>query len=822
MDSRLNKIISRVKKVILPIFFTITCIWTLPLPIWPPTSGLDPSWAIGNNVAFLKNLQFGEDIAFTFGPLGFLWNIVPIDYNLWRLALFFYLSTHFLFIGSIFLLFKKLSVKWYHYVMLIPILIFAMPSIEYKLGIIVSILIYVHIISTESNWKDLIGLGFMGLLLSIATLIKFNAFFLSISLILMTFLVCMLAKRNVKYSAYLLISYFIFLISLWLVTRQDLANFIRYLHNRIEISGGYGDAMAIQGPSWQVYVGLISILSLLVLFIYSVKENKRNLLLFLLLNLSILFVAFKHGFVRQDMSHVLGFFQVYLLFFGLTLIITIQEISKTKKISHSIVESVRQFKIGRKRMNNRALNSKRGEIANAKSNYGVFSISLNIFMILILMFSLYFVAPWILNENIMTKSPSYSLAGRFLTNSTLFHETVEYLKEKTRHDYPLDQQAIKYINEKTVDVFPWDIALCWAYNLNWSPRPVFQSYTAYTQHLDNKNGQHFKRNNSPQVILYAYKSIDGRYPLFDEPYTFANILHNYTFVDRSGEFVLLSYNPKENTCGLEEDLGRVKVELGQPLKIPKYDSGYVFGNIELEYCTFGKVMEFIYKSAPVHIRFKFYDSTYSNDFRFIPGVSKNGVFLSQYVDTIDDLASIFSENVTQDISEVIIDVDKPKYYKKYIRVNFVGVPVNVPIHNASNPMPEWQTLKHVKGGIMAIDTVGNTLYSNEGNMVYVDKKMNRSEKIIGWAADDLTKDGNVKTYLVFRSDNGEIVIPTRKRHRLDVANYFGVESYKNSGWTATIQIHEFKDQCYNISLRIVRANGEEYFELWGDKPICVR
>ena len=141
-------------------------------------------------------------------------------------------------------------------------------------------------------------------------------------------------------------------------------------------------------------------------------------------------------------------------------------------------------------------------------------------------------------------------------------------------------------------------------------------------------------------------------------------------------------------------------------------------------------------------------------------------------------------------------------------------------YSNSNSMPDWNSLTLTKGGIMTIDMVDNRLYSNEGEIVHIDKKVNQYIEFTGWAADDLSKDGNVKTYLVFKNEDDEFIVPTIKTNRPDVANYFGVESYKDSGWVTMIQTRDFKDECYNISLRILRANGEEYLELNGVKSIC--
>ncbi len=134
-------------------------------------------------------------------------------------------------------------------------------------------------------------------------------------------------------------------------------------------------------------------------------------------------------------------------------------------------------------------------------------------------------------------------------------------------------------------------------------------------------------------------------------------------------------------------------------------------------------------------------------------------------------------------------------------------------------MPDWNNLKHVTGGIMAIDLVDNKLYFHEGEIIYIDKKINEHVLMTGWAVDNLSNDGNVKTYLVFKNEDDEIIVPTKNKSRPDVAKMFGIENFNNSGWITTIQPMNFKEQYYNISLRILRANGEEYYELNADKAL---
>ena len=119
---------------------------------------------------------------------------------------------------------------------------------------------------------------------------------------------------------------------------------------------------------------------------------------------------------------------------------------------------------------------------------------------------------------------------------------------------------------------------------------------------------------------------------------------------------------------------------------------------------------------------------------------------------------------------------------------------------------------------MQIDTLGNNQYA-QAKIWAVDKKRDQFIRISGWAIDDRTKDGEVKKFLVLNGGKNPIVLPTKKKFRPDVADYFGIENYKQSGWEATIRSKGLTD-CFNISVRILRSNGEEYYELDGGKPIC--
>lgn len=642
------------------IIYLLLALWKLPWPIVYPTMGLDPSWNIGINLAFLDNLQFGKDVAFTYGVLGFLYNPLLLDYNLWRLALFFALFVNFLYVISVYLFLRALSAKWYHYVILIPILLFTFPHSTVEPPILllaISMCIYAIIIRSKPDWITSFGLIAIGSLLSIASLIKFNMLLVSVYIVIITFFVLILRNSYVKYGFYFLLSYILSFIILLRITEQDLKNITLYLYNGLELSNGYNEAMAVSGPSWQVYLGLLSIFILTTLFIYFLCTNDKDIILFFILNLLLLFASFKLGFVRHD-GHVLTFLGIFIIFIGLILIVLLQEWENKRR-----------------------------------TNWMYLCIFLTITILITLIFSINIIAPWILHDDVLAKSSSNKLSANMLENRAIFEGQLKTNKEKVMHDYPLDQQIIKYIGNNTVDVIPWDIALCWAYGLNWSPRPVFQSYSAFTSRLDVINSQHFIGLKAPQAILFSYKSIDGRYPLFDEPATFRTILCNYTYVNSSGEFALLTRSSNKNQDP-EVDLGTIVSKFGAFIPVPKYNKGFVFGHLSISHSLLGKSLTVLYKSSPIYIRFKFIEGGVSERFRLIPDNAKNGLFLSEYVESTNDLSSVLQGKMIKDIAidGIYIEAGNPAEYQDLIKISFKGLPANI----SSEPEVDQHDLRFVR------------------------------------------------------------------------------------------------------------------------------
>ncbi|MEI6841798.1 MAG: hypothetical protein WCK53_11060, partial [Methanomicrobiales archaeon] len=234
-----------------------------------------------------------------------------------------------------------------------------------------------------------------------------------------------------------------------------------------ELIKGYNEAMTVQGPLWQVYAGIFSILFLGIVVAYFAIRKQRDVLVFFGLNSFILFSAFKTGFGRHD-GHVVQFFCIYLLFLGIALVLLTKELKQTK---------LRKFIVP--------------------------CLLITVLTIVFFSYAVYLDNPSIFKKNAVLLSPSIDYSFRLLNNEHLFQNQVGTQREKIMESYLVNATVLQNIGQQSVDIFPWDIALCWGYGLNWSPRPVFHSQQAYTQYLDDLNSRHFLGAGSPGKILYV-------------------------------------------------------------------------------------------------------------------------------------------------------------------------------------------------------------------------------------------------------------------------------------------------------------------------------
>jgi hypothetical protein len=415
------------------------------------------------------------------------------------------------------------------------------------------------------------------------------------------------------------------------ITGQKFSNFPDYLLNSLEISQGYSSAMYYSGPSGDIYIGFFAIGLLFYMLINSIFKRKPNLLYFILINAGFLFVSFKHGFVRHD-AHVNIFFANTLLVFAFMW------------------------------------------IANKKQ----FTLPLS-FLSLILM-GVLIVSIITRNQNqilpdVKKNTQTIKSALLLATGGSAYKtDLLQANKQKLQMFYHCDNDILKYIDNKTIDVMPWEISWLFAYDLKWTPRPIFQCYSAYTDKLDMLNAKFFESNNAPELLLYSFECMDKRYSLFDAPATFRTILKNYKPVSLIDDKSMILQKSNTRNLSASKTISVIHTEIGRPIPVPKIKDGYLFAKIDMDYNLLGKTAKLFLKPPGVKIRLTVRGNT--SERRFIFSSAKNGIFLSQYIPGVRDLFTAWEEKINDNyaIDLITIYIKYPQFFDKNIQVEFFEVP----------------------------------------------------------------------------------------------------------------------------------------------------
>ena len=610
----------------------IVAFWTLPAVLTAPSAALDSSWQIGLQLALLRGLQFGKDVIFTLGPFSFLYFPLFLHPTLWAISFFFALFIHLLMMAALVLFARRVAAGWTGLVLIVVALLFALPVdyMDYRIFFTIALLAYLVLTSDVSRRASRIVLGFLAVLLATATMIKFTAFMMGAGVV--AGVAAVLAKRKEYDLPVLFVAVFALAwLFLWKLAGQDLAHIPAYFADSMQISSGYTAAMADAGKAWHFYLALLAIGAIIFFCAASARKGDFHPLLMAILLGGFLLMAYKHGFVRQDRGHVV-------IFFGNTMLM----LAALYPLLSKTITNIR----GRTIM-------------------------------LVCFFALAGGIYDRYHSAVLAPHFSYRIASlrrclSLLSDASQQERFRQESMAQIRRALPLSAGTLETLAGKTVDVFPWDIALAYAYGLDWSPRLAFQSYTAYTKALDLLNASHFCGTGSPEMILFSLKGIDLRYPLFDEPATFRTILRNYRLCGADGKFLLLQRKGQRTDQPTEIGPSRY-ARLGQPLAVPSSSGkGPIFARVVLRYSFVGRLINLFYKPSELHVKFREAGcDSFSPPYRFISDQAKNGIILSRYVRDLADLAGLFSGGMrSREIKEFVIDADYPWQFSQPFEVEF--------------------------------------------------------------------------------------------------------------------------------------------------------
>ena len=473
------------------ILYTAFITFHLNLQITEP--GLDPSWAWALNYAHAEtDFRFGQDLVFTYGPLGFLARPQAYGSNLEQAALFaIALAALLALVMGVFAAQaeRRLNVALF-------LAAFALASVfgiweEYYYLSVLGLCLLAGVVLEGPLTRLLLFIG--GILAAHYLLLKFNLGLSATSMVVVS-AACLLWYKPLDFRrrlAALLIPWAVTLAVLVAIFFRGPVNFVRWLLFSFEVGSGYGTAMSQQdGPWWQPVAGVLFLLAILAGAIFARGRWRIPLLLFA----GPAVLACKHAFVGYNLMAT-GYF-LFLMAVAAAILLRV-ETRRQALVAGAFFLAVTSVAFWR----------------------GVYGAG---------------------NPPITRLGSSESIRGVKVrqTFQSLLHlsRTKEELRARSRG--ALAEQHLPERWRQTlaasggVDVLPWELSYIPANGLPWRPNLLVQSYSAYTRRLDHAIAENLRNSSrAPGALLVELVSLGARHIMLDTPENFQAIQSHYEVLE---------------------------------------------------------------------------------------------------------------------------------------------------------------------------------------------------------------------------------------------------------------------------------------------------
>ncbi len=586
------------QRIFLVIFALLA--FALISPINYATPGLDQSWTQAILLLTQQGKTFGQDLIFTYGPLGYLSFKLPPEHT----SVIPILLVDGIAIGHlVFLLtlaFERFSEKKWLYpaiiglIILLPWGFFADLSFTY-FYFFVFWMLYAHYQGkTNGIWAAL-------LIVILLFFIKVNISLIVYSLFVFNSIILGLTRKMTW--KLVGIQNIVLIAGIFLSANYLHVDLINYLAYTLPLIDGYQDSMATIIISTKGLIGLLMVECLIIgVFcwqIFVLKTSfKHNFYLFFLLAI-LLFLGFKQAHTAISNPNLFGFFLLIPMVNGLLFLLTDRKY--TAQIGRGFV--------------------------------------------LILVISL------MTTQYIRFADGNYSIQGYLASfrpinlNPIAYFEKLfsyQFAKNFDKKPLQLPEKIKSKIGQRTIDILHNDVSYIFFNKLNYNPRPVVQTYCAYTPQLMQLNGEKYAGPTAPDFVLFKLDQFREQNPFWADTDVNFELLNRYTIDEQFtvGQDTLLLLQKTKSLKKSQPFIFKLPhVTQDQYIPIPqKNEPIRMIAN--LEYSIWGKICRFIFQPPYMYCTVYYADGT-QKDFRVIDKILKGGVIVNKRVVTQKELATFY-------------------------------------------------------------------------------------------------------------------------------------------------------------------------------------
>jgi hypothetical protein len=581
--------------------------------------GVDPSWQAALARFFKMRAQAGVDYIFTFGPLGYLFT-PAFDNDLFWLRYFVELLFKLIAAAVLVSAAGRLPNLFCRMAWLAVIIFFLpvsaegpdalYPDAQYLLLILV---IGARLLRARrlSPWS-LAGTA----LLAWLSLIKFTFLLLSAWVVVVAASHYLLAGCKRLSLAVVGVSTGAFIV-LWLLVGQALTNIPAFLRGSWETAAGYAQAMALEGGQAETALGLLVLALVILQFALVVRcaPGRAGYLSFCLMAGAALALSWKHGFIRHD-AHAFAFFTFAMGAVLMPLMFCRPErwllFTNQVLVGACIILGT----VG---------------IHWSSKTKGDADFAAQMFWSQLKVKWAYVASPeWTRRRLLTLKPPSWE------------------------HWQLPKMSAI--IGNGSVDLLSSNLSILFVNGLNWRPRPVFQSYSAYTPYLLAANARFFASDRAPEHLIVALSPIDKRFPPTEDCLALEEIFRHYAPVTLEKECVLLKRI--SSTFAKREAITLIdrRVTFGEEVELPAENAGFQLMFLKFQPTWWGTLRSLVYKPPSIWMTAATTEKGQLR-YRIVPALASSGFLINPFLDNYDDLLKVYGKPGPTRVRSVAFQVE---------------------------------------------------------------------------------------------------------------------------------------------------------------------
>lgn len=384
----------------------------------------------------------------------------------------------------------------------------------------------------------------------------------------------------------------------WIAAKQNISNLPIYWKTSLDITAGFSQAMSIEALNyWYIYVlaGALLIFGCIYELIVALKNKYIhyseicNIMLILFFNITL----FKYGFGRHDLHQI-----VYIGFNCLMFAAYQNMFRKMNAVKHDI---------------------KAGTI------------------LIVSFIGLYVSTVSVLNNYSYIDLLKYSSYDNITKNYTMLLECSFKSDEKKDIQMQVNINNAKLpriqsvVKDSYVDIYNFETNYIWYNKLNYLPRPIFQSYQAYTDILMKYNVDKLYSEKKPEYILFKVQCIDGRMPLSDDALWVRHVLENYQYLfEEKGVMLFKAKTINEQNNTTDKKIKNIFVKWGEVIPIPNENNIYI--KADIDYTLLGNIANILWKTPSIYAELTMNDDK-KEYVRIIPKMIKEPMLISEFINS---------------------------------------------------------------------------------------------------------------------------------------------------------------------------------------------